>query len=155
MNTKLQKLEERKDYLERELFNNEKELEEARKEEIKRLDAERAKRVVKAFKGNEPFVLRYIDTRGYIIFFVESFEITRGLLDRYVYRFSGSKVMFDDPIDHDVRVMSVENETFPHCQAHFYDVFDVEKFKEILTEHKKKLNKEIKVLNLALSLTLH
>jgi len=33
MNTKLQKLEERKDYLERELFNNEKELEEARKED--------------------------------------------------------------------------------------------------------------------------
>ena len=152
MNTELQQLQERKDYLERELRDVDRKINDAEIEEITNIKKQRYEHVLNAIKAAKPFILRLNPGCGsfYNVIVIKQLEAVKNQLNKLECTISGAHLEFTESMlswssEH------VSDYKFTSDRFDELDVMSGAEFKKIFGEQKNKLECQLAALNVHLA----
>ena len=153
MNTELQKLEERKDYLKRELQDVEDKLEKAKKAAKLEIAKGRYARIVDALKAGKSFIIRLNPGCGNFItlLIIQNLEVrTDSPVFEYECVADGIYVELYENFAFPMKLTPIQGYAFNSHRFGDLDVYDVKEYRKIIGKQKEKLDGEVNTLKSAL-----
>lgn len=153
MNTELQKLHERKDYLEKELKEVENQIDKAEIDEQLKITKGRYDRIVAALKAAKPFIIRLNPGCGSYcnLLIIKNLEVRT---DSPIFEdeciVSGTHLEFEESMVYKWRLEPVDNYAFNSNWFKDIDVYDANELRKIFNEHKHKLECQVKGVEIVL-----